>query len=62
LEGFVSTFGRAFYKREIADSDAADKILLRKVEGGETVEDKWNHGEQEVVPFWSGKEINWIIV
>jgi dihydroorotase len=62
MEAFVSTFGRAFYKREITNSDVADKILLRKVEGGKIIEDKWVHREQEVVPFWSGKTIDWVII
>lgn len=58
LESFVSTSGRAFYKRE---SLSGEKVLLQKVDGGRLIEDSWNEGEQEVVPFWSGKKINWVI-
>jgi len=62
MEAFVSTFGRAFYKREIINTDVADKALLKRIDVGEVIEDKWSYGEQEVVPFWSGKKINWVIV
>ncbi|KAJ4492898.1 hypothetical protein C8J55DRAFT_555881 [Lentinula edodes] len=60
LEGFVSTFGRDFYK---VPANASKVVLKRGVngatflipEGGYTVKD------ESVVPFWAGKQINWTI-
>lgn len=54
----MSTSGRAFYRRE----GATEKVLLQKVEGGRSIEESWTQGGQEVVPFWSGKKIDWVIV
>ncbi|KAJ7904246.1 hypothetical protein B0H14DRAFT_3079170 [Mycena olivaceomarginata] len=48
LEGFVSTFGRCFYRRELSAENTSN-VVLRKVDG-------------IIVPFWAGKEINWKIV
>lgn len=62
LEAFVSTFGRAFYKRDIVDSDTAEKVFITKVEGGRVIEENWIDEDQEVVPFWSGQKIGWVIV
>ena len=63
LEGFVSTFGRAFYRRELQENNAVQVpiIVLKRVEGGELIKEGWTEGEQEVIPFWSGKKIDWII-
>jgi dihydroorotase len=57
LEGFVSTFGRAFYKVEGKEG----KVTLRKVEG-KKVEERWALGGESVVPFWAGKKLGWEIV
>lgn len=56
LEGFVSTHGRAFYGRKAPDV----KTILRKV-SGKPVQSSWSLGEESVVPFMAGKEINWEI-
>jgi dihydroorotase len=63
LEGFVSTFGRSFYKRELPAGDAAQGaiIVLKHVEGGEFIKGGWTEGGQEVIPFWSGQKIDWVI-
>ncbi|KAF9780285.1 Dihydroorotase [Thelephora terrestris] len=63
LEGFVSTFGRSFYKRELHEDNAAQvpTVVLKRVEGGELIKEGWTEGEQEVIPFWSGKKIDWVI-
>lgn len=63
LEGFVSTFGRAFYKRELHGDEAArvPVIVLKRAEGSELIKEGWSEGEQEVIPFWSGKKIDWVI-
>ncbi|KAF9651054.1 Dihydroorotase [Thelephora ganbajun] len=63
LEGFVSTFGRSFYKRELLGGNAAQipTIVLKRVEGGELIKEGWSEGEQKVIPFWSGKKIDWVI-
>jgi dihydroorotase len=61
LEGFVSTYGRSFYKRVIVDSNSAEKVILKKVDGGNIIEESWNNGGQDIVPFWSGKKIDWVI-
>jgi len=61
LEGFVSIFGRAFYKREIVGGDSSEVVHISKVEGGKVIGESWNDGVQEVVPFWSGHKIGWVI-
>jgi dihydroorotase len=63
LEGFVSTFGRSFYKRELREGNSArvPTIVLKRVEGGELIEERWTEGDQEVIPFWSGQKIDWVI-
>jgi len=62
VEGFVSKFGRAFYGREIGGERAELRVVVRKVEGGRRIEDKWVMGEENVVPFWAGKELQWEII
>ena len=59
LEGFVSTFGRKFYGREVAKGEA--KVVLRKV-GGKIVDQEYTLEQEKVVPFWSGKELAWEVV
>jgi len=63
LEGFVSTFGRLFYKRELRGDNAAQAptVVLKRVEGGELIKEGWAEGGQEVIPFWSGQKIDWVI-
>jgi dihydroorotase len=63
LEGFVSTFGRSFYKRELYGDNAGQipTIVLKQVGGGELIKEGWSEGAQEVIPFWSGKKIDWVI-
>ena len=63
LEGFVSTFGRSFYRRELHGDNAAQVpiIILKRVEDGEFIKEGWTEGEQEVIPFWSGHKIDWVI-
>ncbi|KAJ6539067.1 Dihydroorotase [Mycena capillaripes] len=60
LEGFVSTFGRRFYHRNLKTADV-QSVVLRKT-GAQVVEEKYGAGEDSVVPFWAGKEISWKIV
>ena len=57
LEGFVSTHGRAFYRKPARESET---VLLRRTR--RVVEEKWTQGEDSVVPFWAGKELGWEIV
>ncbi|KAJ4472218.1 Dihydroorotase [Lentinula aciculospora] len=52
LEGFVSTFGRDFYK---LPANGSKVMLQRASEEGYTLKD------ESVVPFWAGKQINWTI-
>ncbi|KXN87919.1 Dihydroorotase [Leucoagaricus sp. SymC.cos] len=59
LPGFVSDFGRAFYKRP---AKAGKTVQLRKIEGGQLVDDKYVQGENELIPFWTGKRLHWQIV
>ncbi|KAJ7276136.1 Dihydroorotase [Mycena haematopus] len=60
LEGFVSTFGRHFYGRELR-AETTQNIVLRKV-GTHVIAGTYGTDEQSVVPFWAGKEISWKIV
>ncbi|KAL1704383.1 hypothetical protein EV121DRAFT_205906 [Schizophyllum commune] len=69
LEGFVSTFGRRFYKRELASggqTSSAGKqpstVILRQVPEGVTVQKEYTLAEDSLVPFWAGKKIGWEIV
>lgn len=59
----MSTFGRSFYKHELRGDNVAQAptIVLKRVEGGELIKEGWTEGEQEVIPFWSGKKIDWVI-
>jgi dihydroorotase len=59
LEGFVSTFGRRFYQREVA-SAAGGQVTLERVP--RVVEMDYTAEEADVVPFWAGKELCWSIV
>jgi len=63
LEGFVSTFGRSFYKRELSGDNTVrvPTIVLKRAEGGELIKEGWTEGDQEVIPFWSGQKIDWVI-
>jgi dihydroorotase len=58
LEGFVSSFGRAFYRRNVRPR--AGIVTLGKTEG-KVIPQSWTEGEQSVVPFWAGRTINWEI-
>lgn len=55
----MSDFGRAFYKRPVK---AGKIVRLEKVEGGKPVDEKYAQGDNELVPFWTGKRLNWEIV
>ncbi|KAF5363402.1 hypothetical protein D9756_000815 [Leucocoprinus leucothites] len=59
LSGFVSEFGRAFYKRP---AKPGKTIRLRKIDGGKFVDEKYVQGDHELVPFWTGRRLNWEIV
>jgi len=60
LEAFVSKNGRAFYKKEInTNSSASTAVHLRR--GKTPVMERYSVKEQEVVPFWSGKDLAWEI-
>lgn len=61
LEGFVSGFGRAFYKRE-AGADSHSKVMLQRTVGKASIDDRYVLNDDVVVPFWAGKEIGWEIV
>jgi dihydroorotase len=62
LEGFVSTFGRAFYKRGV-DVDSHSKVVLQKTVAGKAlIDDRYVLGDNTVVPFWAGRDMGWKIV
>lgn len=56
LEAFVSTNGRAFYKKPPRDGDI---IVLQKATND--IPSVWTLGEVSVIPFWAGKAIGWKI-
>ncbi|KAJ7638559.1 Dihydroorotase [Roridomyces roridus] len=60
LEGFTSTFGRRFYRREVS-TEGAEKIALHKVDKY-VIQEQYGDGEETVSPFWAGKELGWQIV
>ncbi|GJE84034.1 dihydroorotase [Phanerochaete sordida] len=57
LEGFVSTHGRAFYKKPAREGE---QIVLRRTKS--KIQEVWAQGADSVVPFWAGKELNWEIL
>ncbi|THV05477.1 Dihydroorotase [Dendrothele bispora CBS 962.96] len=61
LEGYVSTFGRKFYKEE---NDAGSRVTLKRNSEGQSnlVEESFTSNGESVVPFWAGKALNWSIV
>ena len=64
LEGFVSRFGRDFYR--VPAKRGEQVTIKRKIEGVE-VEKVWGYekedGEKEyVIPFLAGEKIGWEIV
>lgn len=58
LQGFVSDFGRAFYKR--APGTNARQVVIRK-RGAVKIKGAWSLGSDCITPFWAGKEIGWEI-
>ncbi|KAJ7095126.1 hypothetical protein B0H15DRAFT_93398 [Mycena belliarum] len=60
LDGFVSTFGRRFYGRDL-DIPQKTQVILRQTEK-HFVEENYSGDGETVVPFWAGKEICWEIV
>jgi len=58
LPQFVSTSGRAFYRRP-AEPDRI--VVLRKIEGGKLIDEKYEQGDNQLVPFWIGRRLNWEI-
>ncbi|KAF8220360.1 Dihydroorotase [Tricholoma matsutake] len=62
LEGFVSNFGRAFYKREAGADSSHSKVMLQKIAEEALIDDRYVLNDDVVVPFWAGKEIGWKIV
>ena len=60
LEGFVSKNGREFYKKGIVSTDGGgDIVRLRRRRAA--VKGKYSLREQEVIPFWTGKDLDWEI-
>ena len=60
LEGFVSTHGRAFYRRPVGEGHKA--AVLRRTSGKLVGAEGYGSGETHVVPFWAGKELGWELV
>lgn len=60
LEGFVSKNGRAFYKKDI-DTSSRYSTTVRLRRGQTPVIGRYSLKEQEVIPFWSGKDLAWEI-
>jgi dihydroorotase len=57
LESFVSKNGRAFYKKEVSVTEVIE-LKRRKA----PVAEKYSLKEEQVVPFWSGKDLEWEII
>ncbi|KAH9981853.1 Dihydroorotase [Russula compacta] len=60
LEGFVSKNGRAFYKKEVTSTDDG-KNIVRLHKRKTAVMRKYSLKAQEVVPFWTGRNLDWEI-
>lgn len=62
LEGFVSKFGRAFYKQWV-DVDSHTKVVLQRTAAGKAlIDDRYVLNNDTVVPFWAGRDLGWEIV
>jgi dihydroorotase len=60
LEVFVSKNGRAFYKNGVISTDGGgDIVRLRRRKAA--VKGKYSLREQDVIPFWCGKDLEWEI-
>lgn len=57
LQGFVSDNGRKFYQRPAAQ----DKVI-RLQRTKTTIDGELTLGDENVVPFWAGKDIDFSIV
>ncbi|CUA70299.1 dihydroorotase [Rhizoctonia solani] len=55
LNGFASTNGRKFYKKELPV--AAPVVKLKRSPA--TVTSQWNLDGDSVTPFWAGKQLGW---
>ncbi|GJJ07447.1 hypothetical protein Clacol_001649 [Clathrus columnatus] len=55
MPDFVSTFGRRFYKKE----NTQVTVVLRREQL--VIPNFLNKDEQNVVPFWAGKYLNWVV-
>jgi len=62
LEGFVSANGRVFYNYPTDGHRSARTVTIQKTTPGSLVEEKYELGNDILVPFWAGKEIGWEIV
>ena len=60
LGSFVSKNGRAFYKQEVSVTEDG-KNLVRLKRRKAPVAEKYTLKEEQVVPFWSGKDLGWEI-
>lgn len=63
LEGFVSTFGRNFYKK-LASEGLEHNVTLRRVPEGTAglIPEKYEEDGEALVPFWAGKPLSWELV
>ena len=60
VEGFVSKNGRAFYQKGVVSTDGGgDIVLLRRRRAA--VKGRYSLREQEIIPFWTGKDLDWEI-
>ncbi|KAI0750835.1 hypothetical protein C8Q80DRAFT_1098138 [Daedaleopsis nitida] len=60
LEGFVSSHGRAFYRRPVGESEKS--VTLRRAASKVVGTEGYGRGATHVVPFWAGQEIGWELV
>lgn len=70
LEAFVSSNGRMFYQRPVPVTlienesgeveERKQTVVLRRAK--HAVDDVWALGEDSVVPFWAGRELDWEIL
>ncbi|QRV73024.1 dihydroorotate dehydrogenase [Ceratobasidium sp. AG-Ba] len=55
LNGFVSTNGRRFYKKELVDTSSVVQIKRSNF----AVQKNWELNGDSVTPFWAGKQLGW---
>lgn len=56
---FVSNFGRKFYQCELTVAQTKAGVVLKR--NGQSIQQSWTIGDENIVPFWAGQHLKWSI-